>query len=98
MAFGVEQPLVRDHGRLDLGVARQYRGVDDAESLGGLALGKQEVVDALFAHDARRLLRDGLSQEFGARVRSSLHRPPRRQNIESSDAGGSTLSASTPSP
>ena len=96
VTIGREQPLVRDARRLDFGVARQDRGVGDAEPLGGLALGEQEIVHALLAHDARGFLGHRRPQQFGAWVRSSMHRPP-LQKIGSSGAVACTLSASTDS-
>ena len=57
-----EQPLVLGQRLLDLGIARQHRAVDDAEALGGLALGEQEVAHAVLGHHPRRLLRQRASQ------------------------------------
>ena len=87
MSLGSEQPLMRDLRGLDLGVARQDRGVGDAKPLGSLALGEQEVVDTLLTHDARSLLRHGKAQEFRTRVGSSVHRRS-GQKSDSSDACG----------
>ena len=66
MRVAAEQALVFRQRVLDLGVARQRAVVGDAEALGGLALGGQEVVDAVLGHDARGFLREGAAQVFAA--------------------------------
>ena len=60
-----EQPVVLGQRVFDLAVLRQHRPVGDAEALGGLALGREEIPDAVFRHDARGFLRERTPQVFG---------------------------------
>src|SRR6185437_17038859 len=57
LAVGEEQALVLAQRLLDLLVARQRLGIEDAQPLGGLELGAVEVADAVLAHQAGRFLR-----------------------------------------
>ena len=71
--FPAEQPLVLRERLLDLAVLRQERGaIGYPEALGRLALGHQEVADAVLGHDARGFLRQRPAQVVAA-GRVSLH-------------------------
>ena len=71
-----EEALVVGERLLDLAVLRQDGGaLRDAEALGGLALGDEEVTHAVLGHDARRFLRQRAAQVIGARrVSLGFHR------------------------
>jgi hypothetical protein len=62
VAARVEQALILRQSVLDLGIARQGTGIGNPETLGRLALGGQEIVDAVLDHDARRLLGERAAQ------------------------------------
>ena len=66
MRFGGKKPLVLGERRLDLGVLRKHRAVDDPEALGGLALGRQIIADPVFGHDPRGFLRQRQPQILAA--------------------------------
>src|SRR5688572_21748280 len=68
MAGAAEQTLILRQRVFDLGVLRQHRAVGDAEPLRGLALGGEEIADAVLRHDARGFLRQGPAQILGAWV------------------------------
>ena len=61
-----EQALVFGQRVFDLRVLRQHRTVGDAEAFGRLALGGEEIADAVLRHDARRFLRERAAQILGA--------------------------------
>ena len=58
MGIAPEQPLMRAQRGLDLDVLRQHRDIVDAEAIRRLALGLQKILDAVFGHDSRGLLRE----------------------------------------
>ena len=62
MTAGVEQTLIFGQRIFDFGIARQRAAVGDAEALGCLALGGQEVMNTVLRHDARRLLCERAAQ------------------------------------
>ena len=62
MTAGVEQALIFGQRIFDFGVARQRAAVGDAEALGRLALGGQEIMNTVLRHDARRLLGERAAQ------------------------------------
>src|SRR5882762_7125297 len=58
-----EQALILGERTLDLTVLRQHAGaVHHPEAFGGLALGHQEIADAVLGHEARGLLRQRAPQ------------------------------------
>jgi hypothetical protein len=61
-----EQAVVFGERVLDLRILRQHRTVGYAESLGGFALGGEEIADAVLRHDARRFLRQRAAQILSA--------------------------------
>ena len=67
-----EQPVILGQRILDLAVLGQHRSVGNAEALGGLALGREEIADALLRHDARGFLRERAPQILGT-WRQFLH-------------------------
>ncbi len=70
-----EQPLVFHQRRFDFGVLGQHGAVGDPEALGGLALGDQEVADAVLGHDPRGFLGERAPQVFTANAQSFWHAP-----------------------
>ena len=60
--IAVEQALVLAQGRLDFHVFRQHGDIVDAQPVGRLALGLQEILDAVLGHDPRRFLGEGAAQ------------------------------------
>jgi hypothetical protein len=83
-----KQPPPCEQRRLDFGVARQDRRVHDAEPCSRLALGEQEIVDALFGHHPRGFFGHRLTQHLCARVGSlSTHVTPSIPNRIGSATG-----------
>jgi hypothetical protein len=60
-----EQPLVLAQRGFYFDVFRQYGDVVDSEPIRRLAFRLQEIFDAVFGHDARRLLRESAAQILG---------------------------------
>jgi len=71
-----EEALVLGQRALDLTVLRQHGGaVHHPEALGGLALGHQEIADAVLGHEARGFLGQRAPQVLAAgRVSLGFHR------------------------
>ncbi len=98
--FGVgvaaEQALVFHQGHFDLGVLRQHCAVGDAVAFGGLALGDQEVADAVLGHDSGGFLREGVPQVLTANAQSFWHAPiiwPRPEKIKREKTSEQRLAA-----
>ena len=58
MGIPPKEALVRAQRILDLDVFRQHRNIVDAEAICRLALGLQKILNAVFGHDSRGLLRE----------------------------------------
>ena len=70
-----EKPLMFPERRLDLDVLRQYGDIVDPQPVGRLALGLQEIFDAVLGHDTRRFLGERSAQVFGALGKFLGHSP-----------------------
>ena len=62
MRIAAEQALMLAQRRLDFDVFGQHGDIVDAQSVRRLALGLQEILDAVFGHDARRFLGQSAAQ------------------------------------
>ena len=60
-----EQPVIFRERVFDLPVLRQHRSVGNAEAFRRLALGGEEIADAMLGHDARGFLRERAPQVLG---------------------------------
>ena len=67
MCFATEQTLIFLQGLFDLRVSRQNGSIDYTESLGGLALGEEEIANAVLGHHPSGLLSERSAKIFGAR-------------------------------
>ena len=72
-----EQALVRAQRGFDFDVFRQHRDIVHAQAVRRLALGLQEILDAVFGHDARRLLGESAAQILGTLRKLLGHGSPR---------------------
>ena len=67
-----EQPVILGERVFDLAILRQHRSIGNTETLGGLALGGEEIADAMLRHDPRGFLRERAPQVLGT-WRQFLH-------------------------